>query len=260
MDKAVIVGSYEFIGFHLCEALLQEGIEVYGIHIPTSDSEHLVEEKRLLIGRNSNFYEKNATFLELINPFQRNSFLFLDYYSFYMKKQEEIFIQAVHSFLSHEHIQHSVAILPIQLGVKTENKDHLTKLLDSRSIFYLPTVYGPWQPSNFFFHKALCFPKENHKVEEREWTNDALYIQDVTETILNSIEKTEKRVSYLLKSKIENHWQQICRALTKEIPSIVQKSNRENLDHFSILEVKGISFQEGLERQKAFLSRMQSFY
>ena len=55
MDKAIIVGVYEFIGFHLCEALLQEGIEVYGVDLPIDTSDHVVNEKRILIGINSNF-------------------------------------------------------------------------------------------------------------------------------------------------------------------------------------------------------------
>ena len=76
MDKAIIVGVYEFIGFHLCEALLQEGIEVYGVNLPIDTSDHVVDEKRLLIGRNSNFQEKDESFLSSFDFSQRGHIYF----------------------------------------------------------------------------------------------------------------------------------------------------------------------------------------
>ena len=36
MDKVIIVGTYEFIGFQLCLSLLEQGIEVIGIHLNTT--------------------------------------------------------------------------------------------------------------------------------------------------------------------------------------------------------------------------------
>ena len=87
MDKAIIVGVYEFIGFHLCETLLQEGMEVYGVDLPIDTSDHVVDEKRLLIGRNSNFQEKDESFFSSFDFSQEDTFIFLDYYSFYMKRQ-----------------------------------------------------------------------------------------------------------------------------------------------------------------------------
>ena len=33
MDKAVIVGVFDFVNFHVCKALLNKGIEVKGVQI-----------------------------------------------------------------------------------------------------------------------------------------------------------------------------------------------------------------------------------
>ncbi len=37
MDKVIVVGTYEFIGFELCLRLLEQGIEVIGIHLESID-------------------------------------------------------------------------------------------------------------------------------------------------------------------------------------------------------------------------------
>jgi nucleoside-diphosphate-sugar epimerase len=257
MDKAIIVGIYEFIGFNLCEALLQEGIEVYGVHIPTVDSELVRDEKRLLIGRNSNYIEKDISSLSSLNLTQQDTYIFLDYYSFYMKKQEKKFLETVHSHLSHQQLVHSVSIMPIQVCMKEENRDsYKNKGINSPFIFYVPTIYGPWQPSNFFFHKALYQSNENHIVEEREWTGDAIYVQDAIQSILYSIEN-KKQASYLLKSNDENQWSKIASTLLEQIPVIDQKSNREINKDIINIEVKATSVKEGLEKQKRYISQIQ---
>jgi len=258
MDKAIIVGIYEFIGYQLCETLLQEGIEVYGIHIPTNVPDHLVEEKRLLIGRNSNFYEKDENFLALKDSLNKETFIFFDYYSYYMKRQEDKLVQLVQSSLYREHLMQSVALMPIQFCVQNEDRKGNLKIMESPYIFYLPTIYGPWQPSNFLMHKLLCNPNENHVLDEREWTQDAIYVQDVIQKILYSLEN-QKQDSYLLKSNIENHWSQIVMSLTDEIPKNEEKNSVVNR-HFSILEVNGITFEKGLESQKKYVCQMQSFH
>ena len=249
MDKAIIVGVYEFIGFHLCEALLQEGIEVYGVDLPIDTSDHVVDEKRLLIGRNSNFQEKDESFFSSFDFSQEDTFIFLDYYSFYMKRQEQKFLEMVHSNLPQEQLVHSVTIMPIQECMKEINSPY---------IVYLPTIYGPWQPANFLFHKALYQSNVSHTVEDREWTGDAIYVQDAIHSIIDIIEN-KKPASYLLKSNVENQWSKIASILSDQISNINLKSNHEFCKDFIVLEVQGTPAKEGLEKQKRYLSQMQKY-
>lgn len=58
MDRAVILGTFEFIGFSLCKNLLDQGCEIDGIHFDKEQDDALIHEKRLTIGRNANFNEK----------------------------------------------------------------------------------------------------------------------------------------------------------------------------------------------------------
>jgi hypothetical protein len=57
MDRAVIIGTYESLGFYFCTSLLEEGYEVTGIHYRNTNEE-LLEGKRMEIGRNANFQEQ----------------------------------------------------------------------------------------------------------------------------------------------------------------------------------------------------------
>ena len=68
MDKVIIVGTYEFIGFQLCLSLLEQGREVIGIHLNTNSKDPFLEEKRFEIGRNSNFTEQDETYFDSFDP------------------------------------------------------------------------------------------------------------------------------------------------------------------------------------------------
>ena len=161
MDKAVIVGTYETVGYHLCEALLQEGIEVYGVHIRTNLSEANVDEKRLFIGRNSNFVEKDETSLAHI---QNDMFIFIDYYSFYMAGKEDALTQKVQPYLENERDLSLAAILPIQkLDSRNDIDEKNREKKGSRYRFYLPA-------------------------DERECMSRSEWIEDVIEGILQIID------------------------------------------------------------------------
>lgn len=84
MDRAVIIGIYESLGFHFCTSLLEEGYEVTGIQYRNIDEE-LVEQKRMEIGRNANFQE---VLLKEWLPFaeiQEQSLIIIDFDFFYMR-------------------------------------------------------------------------------------------------------------------------------------------------------------------------------
>lgn len=255
MDKAIIVGVYEFIGYQLCQSLLQEGVEVYGVHIPTDTSEAIIDEKRLLIGRNSNFYEMDETFLANLDDLEKSSFLFFDYYSFYMNRKEEIFMRKIQSCL--QKTFDSAVILPIQKLRIDNDHDPNLDLFQCKHRFFLPSIYGPWQPSNYFFSKAILHPNGKHQPEKREWTDDTLFVEDAIETILKRIEAKNEN-SVLLKSNIENHWQKIVIELRQQMPSNDKPNNVEFSDDIEIHEVKGIPYKEGLQRQKNIIIRMQN--
>lgn len=56
MERAVIIGVFEYLGFLLCKRILEEGIEVDAVHL-SQERHPMAEQRRLEIGRNANFVE-----------------------------------------------------------------------------------------------------------------------------------------------------------------------------------------------------------
>lgn len=56
MDKVLVLGALDELGFEMTALLLEEGYEVRGIHLQTGD-ETIFNDRRMEIGRNANFEE-----------------------------------------------------------------------------------------------------------------------------------------------------------------------------------------------------------
>ena len=134
--------------------------------------------------------------------------LFIDYYSYYFKREEKKLSFILNSKLLKNDSFHFILTLPIKL-IHEKVLIELPLFQKSEqeymsSIFYLPTVYGPWQPMNYVFQQPMNNPHGSISLDEREWTEDILYINDVVDIILKELEGKKEKV-YLLKSKIEDH-------------------------------------------------------
>jgi hypothetical protein len=144
MDKAIIFGIYEFLGFQLCLDLLEKGIEVKGIDFEMNRTDPFIEEKKMLIGRNGNFQEESLNDFILTDK-QNDTFIFIDYYSYYIKQAEKELLSAISSVCLDGNAQF-VFLFPIQLSseMQEKKKPFLPKnIIDNYSIsFYLPTIYG----------------------------------------------------------------------------------------------------------------------
>lgn len=102
-------------------------------------------------------------------------------------------------------------LLPIQ-WIKDISRTHsrledAIKILKEHNIsvssFYLPVIYGPWQPEEFSFHQSIA--KERVVISEREWIYDAIYIDDLINFLSSSADRHLDE-SYLLESSITGHW------------------------------------------------------
>ena len=260
MDKAIIVGTYEFIGFHLCLSLLEQGIEVIGIHLQTKGEDIFLEEKRLEIGRNDNFKEKDETYLVSLEQVSDDVVIFIDYYSYYFKKEESQLFSAFKTALLTSQLPRFVLLVPIQLCEEKTLKEQFPfgiteKRDDSVTTFYLPTVYGPWQPAKYAFQQFLIDPNKPVIVDDREWTADALYIDDTVDTILHHLESKEEK-AYLLRSEINDHWEKVAAMLWGK--SLVKPhGEKKNISQDILVLDTGVTeIETGIEKQKRHLRRL----
>lgn len=213
MDKVIIIGVYEYLGFHLCLKFLEEGIEVIGVDTEIDDSDFFIEEKKLFIGRNSNFTERDLSALKHENGLV-NTHVFIDYYSNYVRGQEESLITVLINQLEDAEMTSLVVLLPIQMcGDRKDSQLPFLQFIENdrkirSSFFYLPSIYGPWQPLEFALQQSLYEPNKEILINEREWTEDAIYIEDAITVICKNFEK-EGQNKYVLRSMLEDNWSKL---------------------------------------------------
>lgn len=221
MDKAIILGVYNFVGFHMCHTLLNKGIEVNGIHIEMDD-EPFLEDKRFEIGRNANFKEKTITQWNTDENEEKvkSESLIISIYDFFMLKEEAVLqrnsvTDALMQYLERNKSNRNVVIIvPVQMLSKNMPEfdmflEQARGEINNVQIIYLPALFGPWQPSAFMFQQAIISSRQKTDISlsEREWTGDALFVRDAAETIYEIIEEG-KPDSYLLESGQNDYWEQ----------------------------------------------------
>lgn len=218
MDKAIILGMYNFVSFHLCKTLLNKGVEVVGVQIDELDKSPFLEEKQLEVGRNANFSERSLAEWEKRREEDTSQItLILSMYDLYMENKETILqneqiTRPIIQFIE-ENNSDIVFILPIQMLRSKQEKTieaFIEKVKGCRKnikMFYLPAVYGQWQPPSFLFQQAILatFFKTDIIKDEREWTGDVLFVDDAIETIIETIETGNHR-DFMLESGRKNYW------------------------------------------------------
>lgn len=216
MEKVVILGVYDFIGYGLCRYLLDNGVEIEGAHIVDRHDHFFTEEKRMEVGRNANFSE--ISFREWKNSGADNLIFISLYEHLNNNEKREQFNKAIMDKIENLNRidQKLIFILPAYLALKQEKSTNhpfdLLRFIENKNLsvleIYVPTIYGPWQPEQYFFQQSLNNLQEGSGtpvIADWEWTHDAVYIDDAVETIIE-IAESNKAGKYFLKSGENNHW------------------------------------------------------
>ncbi len=255
MDKAIIIGIYEYLGFHLCLKFLEQGIEVIGVDTEIDESDLFIEEKKLSIGRNSNFTERDLSALKLENGLV-NTHIFIDYYSSYVRGEEANLVSAIENQVAGVEMTSLVMLLPIQMcGERVERRFPFLQSIEKdrkikSSFFYLPSIYGPWQPLIFALQQSLYEPNKDLLISEREWTEDAVYIEDAITAICTNLEK-KGRNRYVVRSMLKDNWRKLMGPDKIDKSKISSKFPAEN--DFLILQAGETEPKEGTRKQKEHL-------
>jgi hypothetical protein len=264
MNKMMILGIYDFIGYGLCTRLLSEGIEVDGYRFFSDGQEEYMEEKKLLIGRNANFEEKllDEEVDDLGNIHKATAVIsFYDlFFSVKASPSGQLF-ENINNCLN-KHVPKSIALLlPLKfLTMIPEGFKEFLTSLDSYDIpiqmIYLPTIYGPWQPATFLYQQYIMKnqSRTTPKLDERESTLDALFLEDVLDELLMLLfSNTSNQI--LLKSEDQNQWYKGAEYL--HIAGVDKLSNSEakyvnQLSENLVIKTvhSKVSIDKGLNQQK----------
>lgn len=268
MDRMIIFGTFEFLGFHFCKKLLEKGYSVKGIHFDRLQNQW-VEEKKLEIGRNANFEEQ--TIEALIETDRAPSTIILPLYDLYMSCNEKLLADRnsggrILDFLrENKDGSQVVYLLPIHLLADSHRPEGLKEVEDffcqakelagTGQFFYFPTIFGAWQPPSFLFHRAILNSDKNN-IQVREWLGDAIFIDDLLNPMIHIIE-TGKMGHFLLESGMEGSWKKCADYLkldqtdqTKEIPKIAS----EQMERITLKKLTPSN--EALSIQKNHLFRL----
>jgi hypothetical protein len=263
LDKVCILGVYQFIGFHLCKRFLESGFSVEGIHLET-ESDLFLEEKRLEVGRNANFSEQIFPVAEQNIETDVTIIPIYDWFMTY-KESKRPFSEIIQNAPK----TNFVFLLPIQLltDSQDEGMDEIRNFIaqtknmaQTIQYFYLPTIFGPWQPSSFLFQNELLnqFHQTNESLEIREWPFDAIYIDDLLTPLIEKIESAEPG-SFLLESGIPKSWE-LCTEilqLDKSLGKVFDDVKFKVDDGISKITLKEVTpYQEALMTQKEHVSFM----
>lgn len=279
MDRAILFGLFDFVNFHICKSLLNKGIEVEGILLEEPDNIPFLEEKRFEVGRNANLLEQSLFHWKSVQEeVTNNTSLIISIYDLFMSKKEEILVDRTLTMPMIQYLEGNknevniVFILPIQMLTSTFRGKEIEKFLSiikglgkNMQFIYLPSIYGPWQTAAFLFQKVIIskYKELNIINDDREWTNDALFINDAIESIEEIIE-TEKSGSYILESGRKNHWLSCAEclnisenhAMKKSSESLLLNSDIETVTVKKVTPLK-TSIQEQIEHvQRLYANRL----
>jgi nucleoside-diphosphate-sugar epimerase len=273
MDKAVIFGVYDFISFHLCKALLDIGFEVTGVILESEREIDFLDEKRLEIGRNANYTE--YPYSNWIHTYEETEAIVLSLYDLYMQYKETILKESEMKELLTNYfskIQNRslkfIILAPSQLLTKPiEEKSFkviedfimkLNELTPQVQLFYLPAIFGPWQPESFMYQHTIVnkIQRNSNFKGIREDTGDVLYIKDVIDLIIDLMD-SGKPGSYLVESGMKGQWElgaaylQIQEVLTKERNLLNQN---ESITKVKVNSITAIT--EGINKQIELTKRL----
>ncbi|WP_400246507.1 hypothetical protein AB3U99_06545 [Niallia sp. JL1B1071] len=255
MKNAVVVGAYQFLGFHICGALLEEGEEIIGVSFPNINIGD-IEDKRMEIGRNANFSEKSWNQLGSILQDPNIDYLFFDLYtieglqSLYSTIKSRIFDCSNKELPINKRLVFLVNIMAVEKdrelfsSMKEDLGDYTIQMI------HMPTLYGPWQPSDFLFQQ-LVEGKEQEAVRIglRECPTDAIFIEDAVLEVVKQTKKGQNN-DILLKSNVTNHWQRCLEHLKWNVPENVREYIEYSKGLEEVMVINKCSISENLDKQK----------
>ncbi|MCR8849039.1 hypothetical protein NQ095_11515 [Rossellomorea sp. SC111] len=194
---AIVFAAQQFLGFELCNALLEKGWTVTAI-----DEDKETVDKWMEIGRNANL--EYVPYGEWDKNVREGSSVFLPYYD-QGRGDRAGFLTEVDKLLSKvDQPFHKIRIYSIGKGNRN--------LEEEGAVFYLPTLYGIHQPEEFLFTQILT-----GRGEVTDYVDDpsgAIYVKDAAGMI---VKLSSKKDTYTLKPLSNRSWNEVLSYITDEI-------------------------------------------
>ncbi|TYS15839.1 SDR family oxidoreductase [Rossellomorea vietnamensis] len=250
MEKAIVTGAMGFLGFELCLAMLEEGLEVLA-----ADSANAAGDRWLEVGRNSNITYQHLD--QEVPEEAAKASVFINLYDYFTERKRSKTLKDISSFIekNKKSFKEAAVLLPTVLSNRsgeTELSDFL-QFLEEQDItnqysIYLPTLFGSGQPETFLFQQLLSkSDKEDDFVDD---PRSAIYVKDAAQAVLHNGRSLE---SILLLSDDHDSWKKSLSLLEQAGPDRGEVQNYidiipQKLKHVGVKA--SLSFEEVLELQR----------
>ncbi|RLQ97206.1 Rossmann-fold NAD(P)-binding domain-containing protein [Falsibacillus albus] len=258
MEQAVVLCAGQFIGFAFCKELLNRGYTVTAV-----DHEEwftgVQEEKWLEFGRNSNI--RYIPFDEWNPSGTESSYFFIPIYDYISTNNADGLMSLNDKFGGVSNLGNNrCVLLEPHRPLLSEHQNEADRAFDSvksaKSLIkvFLPTIYGPWQPSAFAFYKLI---ENKHPLCLGECSDsppDAIFIDDAANAVLTYLEETDDDFDVVLNSGRKNEWLNGLKYLDEKFKVTIDemKPFKRDSAHISLSVKSPLSIEEGLERQKTW--------
>lgn len=279
MERVLIIGGLTFVGYHLVNKMIAEEVEVYGLDFDEFENmKKINEQKLLLIGRNALFTyysirdevgwrsvegEKfDTVYFCLYEPNQQSGF-----------RNERVILQYLKRIIrlcAEQKVKLNL-ISSIEVGNadESENKRLFLKVEEGLkkgeapySVFRVPTLYGPWQPSFMMYHQLILSEldeKECYYASE-ENGSDLLYVEDVCEYLWENGMNEEHLGIYNLLSGKKSLWKKGMNLL-RAADKVNKKNEEERKDAVEVISIKrNTPLEYGLNKQLAHMKKYKELY
>lgn len=163
MTKYIVVGVYQFLGFHLCNSLLEKGYEVCGVNWETKQTAD-VDEKAMLFDRNANFSFYPSFDSKMI---EGETLLCFDGYHYSQSSQIEKALSEVGVLEGASEIEQLRVLLFISSRMEMDSEQWMKRIQGYSNVqcIYVDDLYGPWLTE-----------KDQNAIEEEE---QSIYVEDL---------------------------------------------------------------------------------
>ncbi|RFU68036.1 hypothetical protein D0469_13160 [Peribacillus saganii] len=269
MADAIVIGAYEFLGFHVSKLLLEDGLEVIGTTLDGSLADE-VEQKMMEIGRNANFsYLEQLTMLDSITE---DSIIYISIYDYIKKgsKYGDIYTEIQRLVqkwkLLGTKLPRILFFLPIMQGNSRKEDSFGQELAEkleevAEKCIYLPTIYGPFQPENMSFEAGIRGKSAQAVAQafQEEYTDDAVHILDILSELNEILAVPEERI--IVKSRKKDQWLTCAKQLFSEKQlssvSIIGDMQINSGDYCYLISNKTTP-EEGIQIQKEYRQFLDS--
>ncbi|WP_433748890.1 hypothetical protein [Falsibacillus pallidus] len=259
MNHAIVFSAGGFIGFSLCRELLNRGYNVLAIE-HTETMQISDESKWMEFGRNANF---NFSSLEDWNGEGKEPFFcFIPYYDFLGEGYEEraggIREKIIQNKSWFDKSIHQTMILRFISESRVDQDALPNEIPIPHSNLFLPTVFGPWQPKEFAYHKLLLDEREGLEstIDYQEPLKDAFFVDDIAAGIIDHAEKEGKKASLLLTTGEEGRWAEGLRHFGEEAAVDPYQSQKTSHLYKELVIKSSTTLEEGLQQQRTCIESL----